>query len=265
MILKMKIISLISLALCSIFFSSCTEEKTFAHFTPEANQEKLEHNFKYFLKYRETVFLSDNFICLDSAKTEIPKQRFLEDLSTGNYFPLRLKFEEKYAYQLKSLSSERSKPVKKYFQNEAKRELFNRSFEQKKFPFFQLPGPDNKNYESSIVQGKPAVYKLWFIKCTACVKEFPYLNAMVDFYKDSNINFISLALDENTAIQQFLKSKKLNYLNLGSAHGIIRDSLKAQMYPTHIVVNKKGIITKVVNDRRALEHALRNKDYNKYL
>ena len=101
---------------------------------------------------------------------------------------------------------------------------------------------NGKTYDRFTTKGKVLVIKCWFIRCVACLKEFPELNKLVDKYKDRNdMLFISLAIDSKQDLISFLNTKEFKY-------AVVPDKEKCiTAYPTHILIDKNGKIVKVVN------------------
>ena len=128
-------------------------------------------------------------------------------------------------------------------------ELSNLEMEGKRLPDFNFTDIKGKPYNNYVMNGKIIVLKCWFIHCVRCVQEFPEVNKLVDSYKQKNdVLFISLATDSKAQLDSFLKTNPLNYAVIPNMEKYMSDSLKINEYPTHIVVDKKGIIIKVVND-----------------
>ena len=100
--------------------------------------------------------------------------------------------------------------------------------------------------------------KCWFIHCQRCVQEMPELNKLVQQYKNrKDIIFISLATDTNQELKKFLTKKTFNYSVVPNQKSYITDTLNISTYPTHIIINKKGTISKVVSDYKELSVALK--------
>lgn len=86
----------------------------------------------------------------------------------------------------------------------------------------------------------------------------PALNAMVNQYKNrKDILFVSLAFDTKEALTTFLQKRNFDYAIVPDQKNYIIDVLRVHMYPTHFIVNKQGMIAKVVNDERALATLLK--------
>ena len=83
---------------------------------------------------------------------------------------------------------------------------------------------------------------------SACVKEFPELNKLVDEYHGRNdIVFISLALDTKENLLKFLEKKEFKYASVPEMKNYMDKKLNITQYPTHLLIDRNGKIMKVVN------------------
>jgi peroxiredoxin len=99
------------------------------------------------------------------------------------------------------------------------------------------------------------VYRLCF-----CVKEMPALNDMINQYTNrKDILFVSLTIDTKEALSTFLQKRTFNYAIVPDQKDYIIDVLKVHMYAAHFIVNKQGLIIRVVNDETALATAFKIK------
>ena len=130
--------------------------------------------------------------------------------------------------------------------------------EGKKIPKFNFKDLKSKIYNSETTKDKIVVLKFWFIHCQKCVEEMPNLNKLVKKYKDRNdIVFLSLAFDKNEELKKFLTKKAFYYPVVGNQKNYLLQDLEIESFPTHMIINKKGLISKVVNSYEELEIALK--------
>ena len=123
-----------------------------------------------------------------------------------------------------------------------------------KFSFKDLNGNLVSN-ES--MKGKIIVIKCWYIHCTPCIKEFPQVNKLVQEYKDrKDILFISLAEDAPEKLKAFLAKRPLAYSVIPNMKVYMNEALQLNSFPTHFILNKEGIIAKVLPNFESLEVAL---------
>ena len=211
--------------------------------------------------YTYTYFkvpLSQDFIGLDTDSSRIDKNTFLSNLMNGNTVSFKIRsFEGIPVYKLYKLNTG-DQSIKSTIQQLASIEMKNYKMEGKQLPVVNFEDIQGNKYNDISMRGKIIILKCWFIHCVACVKEFPDCNALVDEYADrDDIRFISLALDKKNDLAEFLRKKHFSYAVIPETESYIRDSLHISIYPTHLLINKKGSIIKVVNSVEELKPFLR--------
>lgn len=211
---------------------------------------ELENDFMKWWSYHSyNINLSSNFTGMDENSDTIPKQEFLGKLQSGDFIPIRLRSDapaEKY--QLHKLGPAAEKGIRSTIKNESITTLQHFAMEGQAFPEFDLKDLDGNRYTNENTQGKTIIFKTWFIHCQACVAEFPELNELVEHYRDrDDVIFVSLALDAKDELRSFLQKQQFTYAVVPDQKELIAKQLQLQIYPTHIVVNGNGNITKVVN------------------
>ncbi|MFC4636046.1 TlpA family protein disulfide reductase [Dokdonia ponticola] len=216
-------------------------------------------NFQNFWKYQNTyIQLSNNFIGLDASSNGINKGEFLRQLTTGNYLPLRLHSNSSIYYKLLKVPHWEVIDIRNTTINLAKKELWNYSLENQFFPEFSAEDLNGNCYSNESLKGKIVILKFWFIGCQQCIQEMPSLNQLLTSYKDrEDIIFLSMALDQNDALRNFLEKRKFDFPVIGNQKDFLKRKLQINMYPTHIIIDKEGKIVKVVNSYEELEKALK--------
>jgi peroxiredoxin len=226
---------------------------------PVANIKVISNNFNSFLSYyTKYIKLSDDFVGLDVTSKIIDKKTFLNKISTGFFFPMRLTSERQIYIKLIKINNFKTIDISNTLKQYANSELKHFEMEGKKIPKFNFKDLNGKIYNSKTTKGKIVVLKFWFINCQKCVEEMPNLNKLLQKYKDRNdIVFLSLAFDKNEQLSKFLKKKAFFYPVVGNQKKYLLQDLKIESYPTHMIINNKGLITKVVNSYEELDIALR--------
>lgn len=126
----------------------------------------------------------------------------------------------------------------------------NRSaFKPHESPYFTTGAPfkpfkerdmNGKKFDIKALAGKVIVLNFWFINCPPCRMEIPELNKIVDKYKDnSDVVFVAMALDDASALQDFLKTTPYQYNIIDNAR-YIAEKYGIKTYPTNVVVDKAG-------------------------
>ena len=215
---------------------------------------------KWWTYHTDNISLSSNFVGLSEQSDTIDKNQFLEKLVTGNYIPLKIKSENKdKTYKLFKLDSNADKDIGTTIKNESLTNLKYFKMEGLPLPEFNFTDLNGNTYTNKNTNGKIIILKTWFIKCHACVAEFPELNEFVERYKQRNdVIFLSLALDSKTELENFLKKKDFEYQVVPNQREFIDKNLKLQIYPTHLIVDKNGTIIKVGNKASEMISFLEN-------
>ena len=60
-------------------------------------------------------------------------------------------------------------------------------------------------------KGKTIVTYFWATWCKSCVAEVPMLKAMQEKYKDKNVVFVGIAVDNMDKVQKFVKDNEITY------------------------------------------------------
>ncbi len=81
----------------------------------------------------------------------------------------------------------------------------------------------------------------WFIGCAPCRAEIPGLNKLVSEFKDKEVVFIAFALDEEKALQTFLKETEFRYHIVPNSQEVVKQ-FEVSVFPTHIIIDKEGRI-----------------------
>lgn len=125
--------------------------------------------------------------------------------------------------------------------NEFKKGLVNT-----RFPDFSLKKLDGSEITAKSLEGKTAIFNFWFIGCKPCVAEMPLLNGLVEQYKNrSDVVFLAPALDEQQKLAQFFNNHTFSYQVLSSAKEFAK-KMNISSFPTHIIVDSKGLIQEVM-------------------
>lgn len=200
--------------------------------------------------------LTGDFKAYNAQASAISKGEFLKQLSSGNYLPVKMRAKDGLlSYQLYKMPAETS--LKDVIEDYGRRHYHQYKREGKTLPAFNFKDLNGKSYTSANTKGKILVFKCWFIGCMACVKEMPRLNQLVEQYKDrKDVIFVSLASDSNKDLNAFLKKTKFSYAVVPDQGGYMSGPLGISIYPTHFIVNKKGMVVKEVTDAEDMIRAL---------
>ena len=93
-------------------------------------------------------------------------------------------------------------------------------------------------------EGNLLVVNLWYINCGPCIAEMPYLNDLVETYKDEDITFLALSFDSIPDITNFLERTDFTY-EQGQISRNFSSSL-SPVAPAHFIVDQDGIIRDIL-------------------
>ena len=108
-----------------------------------------------------------------------------------------------------------------------------------RMPTFQandLGGKDlNVNYNDGLT-----LLNFWFIACTPCVEEIPFLNELQKKYL-AKLNIVSICRDPEPYILNFMENHPINYTIVPNAENLIDNHFKMTWgYPKNILINSDG-------------------------
>lgn len=240
-----------------VIFTSCNGQAKLGK--PDINPIEVQKSYLDWRNYqKENIMLSRDFVALDSNSKEITKETFLKVLSEGNSIPIRLESEKTvFQYQLFKIEPTSDTSIKASIAETAFNEIQNCKKEGEPFPEFAFKDLKGNLITNENLKGKIVVIKCWYIHCTACIKEFPEVNQLVDSYQDrEDIVFISLAEDSAEQLKSFLIKKPLSYSVVPNMKTYMNLTLQLNAFPTHFIINKAGFIVKVLSDSKSVEVAL---------
>lgn len=249
-----KFIGLIALL---FIFNLSTAQNKFGN--PEADPLQVQKTYEQWSAYQsKNVMLSRDFTALDTASKEISKEVFLDQLANGNFIPVRLKSEaDVYVYKLFKIQSKTDSSIKATINQIGFDAYKNFKMEGTIFPQFSFKDLNGNLVTNESMKGKIIVIKCWYIHCTPCIREFPQVNKLVEDYKDrKDIIFMSLAEDSQEQLKTFLARKSLSYSVIPDMKEYMNNALQLNSFPTHFIINKEGIISKVLPNFKSLEVAL---------
>lgn len=237
-----------------LFLISCQQGNSE---NPVADPSSVVEDQANFVKYWSSQMnLSSDFIALDTASSEMPKDQFLKQVSTGNYLPVKLKSDTGFVYKLYKLD----KPVDNYIRTLLKsignQEYKNFQWESKPLPKVNLKDLNGNIYTSENMRGKILVIDFWFIGCVSCVKEMPELNEILKTYKgQDDILFLSIAFDDEDSLRKFSNKINFDFSMISDTSPYLNKKLGINSYSTIVVVDKKGNVSKILDDQY---HSLEN-------
>ena len=236
------------LATLSVLYS-CQEEKKNITETDLIFSSIKKDQAKWYSYHKSNIHLASEFVPLDQAGDTIAKKAFLEALLTGDFIAMEKKWDAPQdIYQLFKLDAESDKNIGVTVTADTYPEYRHFMMEGKEFPDFNLTDLEGKTYSKEELKGKTLIIKTWFIACKPCIEEMPQLNQLVEKYKEQeDMVFLSLSTDSEEELRNFLTRMDFKYQIVPETDQFIKEKLGLSVFPTHIVVDKNGIMKKVVN------------------
>ena len=192
--------------------------------------------------------LSEDFIGFDDSNRRIDKRTFFKLFSEGDYLPLRLISKNKLAcYKLYKVSPTLNDGILSILKDWGELDYKYFKMEGRQLPGFDFRDIKGNIYNRETTRNKIVVIKCWYLACSTCREEIPTLNKIVDQYrKRKDIVFISLAFDSKDDLQKFSKDNIFKYALIPDQKNYLMKELKIYLYPTQMIINKKGLISKVL-------------------
>ena len=106
---------------------------------------------------------------------------------------------------------------------------------------FSVTDINGQTHTKESLSGKILVINFWFKDAAPCKAEIPELNKLVKKYKNKNVVFLAPTYDPEFDVKEFLKKNPFNYTICTDVDQMIID-MKISKYPTHVVVDKQGIV-----------------------
>lgn len=226
----------------------------------EIDPKVLETNFTLWWQYHcKNIIFSYDFSGLDEHGKRIDKSTFLQKLTSGEYIAIGKNQVNGHIYQLYKLHDYADKDIRNTVKRNSEEAYKFYKMEGTLFPKFIFNDLNGNKYSNESLKGKVVVLKLWFIKCASCVAEFPILNKTVEKYQDrKDVVFLSLALDKANDLRKFLEERPFRYKVIPEQGAFITNNLNMHSYPTHLIIDKEGIVRKVVHKAEEMNVALDN-------
>ncbi|MGN6398818.1 MAG: TlpA family protein disulfide reductase, partial [Flavisolibacter sp.] len=150
-------------------------------------------------------------------------------------------------YQLYKLNDSSNKEIGKAIGAKAQLEYRYFNMQGKPLPEFHFVDLDGNVYDANTTKGKILVINCWFIHCKPCNEEIPALNRLVKQLKNrKDVLFVSLAFDGAEDLKKFLKRNVFEYAIVPNKENYLMNDLRIVEYPTHLIINRQGMIKKVI-------------------
>ena len=111
-------------------------------------------------------------------------------------------------------------------------------------PSFQLTNLHNQAISNANLQGKVTLINFWFPSCPGCVSEMPKLIRMARDYQGKEFQILGIA-DSLDGVKNYVAKQGIPFNVMFDADkAVAQKFLKTELYPTSVLINKKGEVLK---------------------
>ncbi|HUR98577.1 MAG TPA: TlpA disulfide reductase family protein [Pyrinomonadaceae bacterium] len=116
-------------------------------------------------------------------------------------------------------------------------------------PEFSGQSLDGKMYDLEQLHGKVVVLTFWSTRCQICHSEIPNLNRVAERYRDKDVVFLAVTMDNEAKISPYIKRNPFNFNILPNSFGVMlkyadkdRSGNINMGFPAHFLINRRGLI-----------------------
>ncbi|AOW21313.1 TlpA family protein disulfide reductase [Urechidicola croceus] len=133
-------------------------------------------------------------------------------------------------------------------------------------PNFKLYALDGSVNTLETYKNKVIVIKMWFKECTPCLQEIPKVNQLAEKYEGrSDIVFIAPSPNSKSTLIKFSEAVHFNYAIMSGSYEMLKLYNSSKRYPTHAIIDKKGIISFIYQGTSANIDAILDEQIQKLL
>lgn len=114
---------------------------------------------------------------------------------------------------------------------------------------FKAVATNGKSFELNSLKGKVVVLTFWSTRCAICQAEIPKLNELAENYKNENVVFLGLTMNNEATVNSFVKKNPFNFNLLPDSFGVVLkyadkdgEGNIAMGFPAHFLINQNGEI-----------------------
>ena len=112
-------------------------------------------------------------------------------------------------------------------------------------PVFELP-TDNGKITLDSLKGKVVYLDFWASWCGPCRKSFPWMNRMIQRYRDKGLVIVAVNLDKSRDLaQKFLQDYPAQFTIAYDPEGNIAEAYDVQGMPSSYLIDRRQHIVKV--------------------
>lgn len=111
------------------------------------------------------------------------------------------------------------------------------------FPEFDYVTINGDSIRSEDLADKIVIVNIWFVGCSGCKQEEPYLRKVTELYQnDEDIVFLGFCMTKPERIKRYLeKNGEIGYTNISLGREEVKEKYGVVLSPTHFLI-KNGIL-----------------------
>ena len=114
---------------------------------------------------------------------------------------------------------------------------------------FSATSLNGTTFDLAQLRGKVVLISFWSTKCQICHSEIPKLNQLVQTYKNRNVVFLALTMENSNKVETYLKKWAFDFNIVPNSFGVVlkyadktSDGSISMGFPAHFLINQKGEI-----------------------
>jgi cytochrome c biogenesis protein CcmG, thiol:disulfide interchange protein DsbE len=117
-------------------------------------------------------------------------------------------------------------------------------------PAFSVTSIEGTPYQLDQLKGSVVVLTFWSTRCEICRVEFPRLNQLTDVMRQRGVVFLSLTLDNEQKVEQYLRSNRITSNIVANSFGVLlqyadrdRRGYVDMGFPAYFVIDQDGRVS----------------------
>lgn len=114
---------------------------------------------------------------------------------------------------------------------------------------FTVTSIKGDTFDLAELKGKVVFLTFWGTYCQICISEMPDLNKMAAAYKDKDVVFLAVSVEDDTKIKKFIKKNPFGFNLIPNGFELMAKFADKSTNgnftmptPTHFIINQKGEI-----------------------
>lgn len=108
---------------------------------------------------------------------------------------------------------------------------------------------NGKTFDLKSLKGKVVLLTFWSSKCAICHAEIPKLNKLAEKYKNKDVVFLGLTMNNEAMVNAYVKKNPFNFNLLPNSFGVVLKYADKDAngninmgFPAHYLINQNGEI-----------------------